>query len=405
MAARKKQWSKIVEHHGVRVRLYERAGSSSVWYSIVAEDGRKVRKSLETGDRAVAEDRAKAIAAGVASERINPGQAPDTLSLDQLRAVYVRERGSMLSERRLVEVRRAFRLLVEHLGRDFRVSDLGPHQVESYSAARRTGTLAATWGRNGGGKVGASAVLREIEILHAALNWAERFRQNGKPLIMRNPIRGVSVPAEVNPARPVATRRRFEKLVEQADGLDASGAFRVMLNLGWYTGRRLGSIVGLRASDILLSAEQVSRALADSGREEYLAEHWPAAIRWAAESDKEGVEWIVPIPDVLTATLTAYIRRRGLVGGALLFSAPTDPTKPLSKETSHYWLREAEKRAKLLHQRQGGWHAFRRAWATARKHLPLQDVMAAGGWRDPGALQRAYQHADGETLRRVMEAD
>jgi hypothetical protein len=37
--------------------------------------------------------------------------------------------------------------------------------------------------------------------------------------------------------------------------------------------------------------------------------------------------------------------------------------------------------------------------------MPLQDVMAAGGWRDPQALQRAYQHADAATLSRVMEAD
>lgn len=136
-----------------------------------------------------------------------------------------------------------------------------------------------------------------------------------------------------------------------------------------------------------------------------MAEEWPAAIRWAAETDKEGVEWIVPIPDVLTDVLADYIRQRGLVGRALLFPAPTDPTTSLSKETAHYWLREAEDRAGLLHQRQGGWHAFRRAWATARKHMPLQDVMAAGGWRDPQALQRAYQHADAATLRKVMEAD
>jgi hypothetical protein len=37
--------------------------------------------------------------------------------------------------------------------------------------------------------------------------------------------------------------------------------------------------------------------------------------------------------------------------------------------------------------------------------MPLQDVMAAGGWRDPAALQRAYQHADAETLQRVMDLD
>lgn len=408
-AKRRKSWSKLLEAHGVKVRLFERTGSSAVWYSIVGEGGRKIRKSLETSDRTLAEDRARLIAAGVASERITPGQAPDALTLDQLRAVYVRERGKLLSDARMVEVRRAFRLLNAHLGSTFRVSDLGPHQVETYSAARRAGELVATGGRNGGGKVGAAAVAREVEILHAALNWAEHYRSlNGKPLLLRNPIRGVSVSSESNPARPVASRGRFEKLLEQADGIDASGAFRTMLYVAWYTGRRLGSIVGLRASDVLLTPEQVRQALATAGREEQEEDEapaWPAAVRWAAEHDKESVEWIVPIPDVLARTLSEYIRRQALVGRALLFPARKDPSAPLSKETAHHWLRLAETRAGLLRQRQGGWHAFRRAWATARKHMPLQDVMAAGGWRDPGALTRAYQRADAETVRKVMEAE
>ena len=44
-----------------------------------------------------------------------------------------------------------------------------------------------------------------------------------------------------------------------------------------------------------------------------------------------------------------------------------------------------------------GWHGFRRAWATRRKVLPVQEVMRAGGWRDVKALQTAYQSADPET--------
>lgn len=129
------------------------------------------------------------------------------------------------------------------------ISPLSPHVDDRELVGHGAG--------NGGGKVGAASVVREIEVLHAALNWAERYRSNGRPLIVRNPIRGVSVPSEPNPARPVATRARFEKLVEQADGLDDTGGFRAMLNLAWYTGRRLGSVVGLRASDVLLTQAQV----------------------------------------------------------------------------------------------------------------------------------------------------
>ena len=73
------------------------------------------------------------------------------------------------------------------------------------------------------------------------------------------------------------------------------------------------------------------------------------------------------------------------------------------KETAHYWIRRAEELAGIPHQTRGGWHALRRAWAAARKHMPLQDVMMAGGWKDPASLQRAYQHADARTVRAVMD--
>jgi len=75
----------------------------------------------------------------------------------------------------------------------------------------------------------------------------------------------------------------------------------------------------------------------------------------------------------------------------------------MSKLLAGYYLRKAEKLAGLQHQKQGGWHECRRAWATRRKHLPVQDVMRAGGWRDVKALQSVYQAADPETVRRVME--
>jgi hypothetical protein len=40
--------------------------------------------------------------------------------------------------------------------------------------------------------------------------------------------------------------------------------------------------------------------------------------------------------------------------------------------------------------------------ATARKHLPLPDVAAAGGWKGTVALQRSYLHADEQTMLTVV---
>ena len=91
------------------------------------------------------------------------------------------------------------------------------------------------------------------------------------------------------------------------------------------------------------------------------------------------------------------------MGEAWAFPGNSDSSEPLDKQMASHYLRKAEKLAGLPHQRRGGWHAFRRAWATRRKHLPVQDVMKAGGWRDVKALQAAYQQSDPETVRKVMD--
>lgn len=66
-------------------------------------------------------------------------------------------------------------------------------------------------------------------------------------------------------------------------------------------------------------------------------------------------------------------------------------------------LRLAEVAAELPRWAGGLWHPYRRAWATARKHLPLADVAQGGGWA-PGSrtLTRSYQQPDDETLLAVM---
>ena len=58
---RNKHWSKMIEESGLAIRLFGRAGSSAIWYSVV-QGGEKRRRSLKTTDRALAEERARAIA-------------------------------------------------------------------------------------------------------------------------------------------------------------------------------------------------------------------------------------------------------------------------------------------------------------------------------------------------------
>jgi hypothetical protein len=56
----------------------------------------------------------------------------------------------------------------------------------------------------------------------------------------------------------------------------------------------------------------------------------------------------------------------------------------------------------LEHVEWAGFHAFRRKWATERKHLPAVDVAAAGGWSGTDTLLRCYQQADDVTMLAVI---
>jgi hypothetical protein len=59
-------------------------------------------------------------------------------------------------------------------------------------------------------------------------------------------------------------------------------------------------------------------------------------------------------------------------------------------------------RAGLETLKGGLWHPWRRKWATERKDMPLRDLAAAGGWRDPTTLLKCYQQPDEDTMRRVV---
>jgi hypothetical protein len=47
-------------------------------------------------------------------------------------------------------------------------------------------------------------------------------------------------------------------------------------------------------------------------------------------------------------------------------------------------------------------HPYRRAWASARKGMPLIDVVAAGGWRDLRSLENCYTLPDSKTILSVV---
>jgi integrase len=295
------------------------------------------------------------------------------------------------------------RLLEQHFGRAFAVDDLSQHHVDAYAAARRSGAVRSP--RHRGTDVGVrdGTIRNELHLLTAMLRWARGHKVAGRRLLTANPLEGVAVPQEANTRRPVATEERYRAVLALADRVDPRGRFRAVLVLARHTGRRVNAICQLLASDVLRTREQVERALGAIGQPVAAAAHWPhGALRWRAATDKRGYEAVAPLGAEARAALDAYLRDHPRVGEVPLFPATGDDAKAAHKVLAGYWLRRAETLAGLPRLERGAWHTFRRLWASERRHLPAQDVMAAGGWRDVRVMQRAYQHADPATVFAVV---
>lgn len=424
---RKRQWSKIIKECGVRVRIYERPGSSAVYREVRLPDGSKDRKSLRTDDREQAEELAKALCEELATARLT-GMDLRRPTLGKVFAAYRQHRMPALKPPRQREAESRISMFQEAWGRDLEASDLDATRVQAYCAARRAleivspGLRPDPEGKRRRGyrkpqPIRDGALDAEFRWLNSVFNWARGFRVEGRRLLAENPLTGIDWPREKNPRRPVASHQRYTATMEHAAEVDPEGRLGCILALARHTGRRESAICAIRASDLLLSEARIRNALAEAGMDEGMAKHMPhGAIRWAAESDKQGLLFISPVSAPAREALDAYLRRNPRMGNVPLFPAPGGrrkkeaaahhgPEKPIRRETAAKWLLRAEGRAGLPKLKGGVFHPYRRLWATERKSLPLVDVAAAGGWKDTQALRLSYQHADAETVLRVVEGE
>jgi integrase len=244
----------------------------------------------------------------------------------------------------------------------------------------------------------------DLVVLCAMLNWAVTVRVGGQRLLMSNPLAGVRRPREPNPHRPVATWDRFQSTRKAMRELQHEAAeqrkagdqpvlsdreetrwikMELALVLAEATGRRLSSIRQLRWEDV------------DFERR---------TIRWRAEFDKKGKDWIVPVPKSLIDELKEFRRRLGAISGWMC-CGERKSDQPMDRHLFDRWLHTAEKKAKLAKLAGGLWHPYRRKWATERKYLPITDVAAAGGWQDTATLLTCYQQPTNDALLAVMSEE
>lgn len=395
-------WARSFGERGMRIRLFQKRPNGVFFRAVwVAGQGRD-QASLGTRDRNKVERLGRLLLAELLRGEQQPA-ATGRLTLGELWRRYETECTTYIDNKpnsRRDDASRV-KILLAVFGEQCDVRTLAARDQAAYAIRRKAGGIMLRDGSKTG-VVRARSAEMDLVLLHSMLSWATTVRlSDGTRLLDANPLAGVRREREQNPVRPVASWERFErtrvaiKTLHAEAGVcvdrdaDSSMAeierarwvkMEIALVLAEATGRRLGSIRQLRWEDI------------DFERR---------TIRWRAEFDKKGKEWIVPAPPSLIDEMRQFRRRLGAISG-WIFVGERKPDQPMDRHLFDKWLQVAERRAELPKLVGGLWHPYRRKWATERKHHSLKDVAAAGGWKDTETLLTCYQHPDADTLLAVM---
>jgi integrase len=386
-----KTWSYSAGIRGATVRVYEREPGGFVWiaaYDPTLRGGRGGyrRRSLGHRDRDLATKEARRVAVALEQGKTatHDPSIGFVLGLYRYHVVPHHKSGT---RRWLVPALEAWE---NYLGPGFRCPELGPREWEAFKDQRRTGAIDVHGRPVDAGKcrpVRPGTVNLGLDALTMALNWAVRWRVENRPLLDRNPVWRLPYLKDVNVRRAVWTWDRYQKLLAAAELMKMQvewGSRREhvpcyladILVIAEGAGRRIGAVRQLRATDLR-------------------TDHGPhGAIRWPADTDKTGKEWLTPISKEVRERLLKVIRERQAVGDAPLFPAPRNLQAPVDRETLASWIRQAETTAGVPRLDHDSFHGLRRKWSTERKHLPDVDVAKAGGWRSIMTMKRAYQQAD-----------
>lgn len=404
--AKKRRWTHKAGGKGGSVTVYERSPGGPLYArvfdpSIAGGKGGYRRVSLKHTDR----ERAKTYALEQAA-KLRQGRndlVNGKVTLGQLFARYQAHRSPRKTIGDQAEDRRRAEMFARVLGagKDPHFISLG--EWEAFIDARGSGAIGPV-----GGLVSIASrkavrtrtIQADCKWLRHVLTWGTKWRdQHGRYLLRENPVRGFDIPTEKNPRRPVASTDRYERIRAASDQINMDvrwdghrrsrrSYLTELLDIVHGTGRRISAICALRYEDL-----QLERTDARPN----------GAIRWPESTDKMGRETTAPVNPSVRAALDRVIAERPGIGAAYLFPSMTDLTRPIRSEVASEWLRRAERLAGVPKQEGSLWHAFRRGWATARKHMPDVDVAAAGGWKDVSTLRVSYQRPDPRTMLEVVE--
>ncbi len=174
----------MVEEEGVRILLYERANSSSVWYSFTRPDGSKVRKSLKTisGDTAI--ENAKALATEIDEARLT-GRDARWFTLGQIFGEYSRLKApNLLADRRKAGATRKA-LFKMAWGSDRVVLDVSQTDADRFMRLRRSGELVPNRGGRTMEGVRDGTIDGDFRWLSSVFDWARKHKKGAGASCLR----------------------------------------------------------------------------------------------------------------------------------------------------------------------------------------------------------------------------
>ena len=342
------------------------------------EDGHRRSRSLGHRDWDRAKRQADEVAAGRASaDPVDEAQAESTpLTLKTLFDIYGDEVTPTKGEQSQQYDEAAMKMFLQFFGRDRQPATLSQRDWDRFIRERRSGKVGPS-----GRPVSDRTIERDLRFLLAILNWAAKSRdEQGHLLLESNPLRGLKLPKEKNPARVLLTHSEYEALLEVSVGV--GWRFNVALVLAHETGHRIGAIRKLRWSDVDIEG---------------------GVIRWRAEHEKSGYEHRTPVTADALAVLEKARRENPGIGDAPLLPAPKDPSKCVSRSLVGKWWEKAEALAGLEPKRGRGWHSLRRKFASDLMNQPLKVLCELGGWKTAQTVLQCYQRADEGQLRKALK--
>lgn len=395
---KRKAWSSSFGRHGAKIRVFEDT-NSGILYGECRDPSVPCgyrTKSLRHRDKERAERWAIQQVAKLQSGEDVFDRVP---RLGPILGLYLKHQSPKKCDAEQQADERRAELWRQYLGDRRDLRRVTKHQWDAFIELRHSGAIdsrgreAALDSRR---PVRTGTVAADLVFLRSVISWATKWQtEDGRYLLSEDVTRGFEIPSGKNPRRPVATTDRYQRLLAMAGQVEMDiywsekrvsqrSYLRDLLVLAYGTGRRIGAICSLRYEDLRLD----------------LGPH--GSIRWPAATDKIGRESVVPISSEVRAAIDGILEERPGIGAAPLFPAPQDPTEPITRDLASSWLLRAEELAGVEKHDGSLWHAYRRAWATARKHLPDPDVAFAGGWADASTLRDIYQRPDQATVYEVV---